>query len=61
MKRKDLIKYLQRHGCEFVREGSDHSIWQNPANRRRAPVPRHREINDYTAKHICFQLGIPTP
>jgi len=61
MKRRDLLNHLQRHGCRFVREGGDHSIWQNPVNGRRTAVPRHREIPDFTAARICRQLGIPTP
>ena len=61
MKRKDLLRHLKKHGCEFVREGSDHSIWENPANEKRTSVPRHREIPDYTAKRICKQLEIPAP
>lgn len=50
MKRKDLLAHLLRHGCRFVREGADHSIWENPA---------HREIPEFTASRICKQLGIP--
>jgi predicted RNA binding protein YcfA (HicA-like mRNA interferase family) len=61
MKRRDLLAHLRRHGCRFVREGGDHSIWENSANNRRTAVPRHREIPDYTAARICKQLGIPTP
>ena len=41
--------------------GSPHSVWVNPANLRQASVPRHREVNDYTARSICRQLGIPEP
>jgi mRNA interferase HicA len=61
MKRRDLLEHLRRHGCRFVREGSDHSIWDNPANRRRTSIPRHREIVEYTARKICRQLGVPDP
>lgn len=25
MKRKDLLKHLRKHGCQFVREGGEHS------------------------------------
>ena len=53
MKRKDLIKHLRRHGCELLREGRGHSVWVNPANDQQATVPRHREINEYTARSIC--------
>lgn len=28
MKRKDLIRYLESHGCEFLREGN-HTIYIN--------------------------------
>jgi predicted RNA binding protein YcfA (HicA-like mRNA interferase family) len=61
MKRRDLLRRLQQHGCRFVREGGEHSIWENPANGHRTAVPRHREIPDYTAARICKQLGIPVP
>lgn len=61
MKRRDLLEHLRRHGCRFVREGSDHSIWENPSNGRRTAVARHREIPDFTAARICKQLDIPTP
>jgi mRNA interferase HicA len=61
VKREDLLRHLRRHGCQPLREGRRHSVWVNPANRRQASVPRHREINDYTARSICRQLGIPEP
>ncbi|MFB0536245.1 MAG: type II toxin-antitoxin system HicA family toxin [Anaerolineae bacterium] len=61
MKRRDVLRHLRQHGCRFVREGTAHSIWENPATNRRTSVPRHREIPDYTAGRICKQLGIPLP
>jgi predicted RNA binding protein YcfA (HicA-like mRNA interferase family) len=61
MKRRDLLEHLTEHGCQFVREGGDHSIWENPSNGRRTAVPRHREIPDFTARRICRQLEIPPP
>lgn len=61
MKRRELLRHLSQHGCRFVREGGDHSIWENPATGRRSAVPRHREIPNYTAARICTQLGIPPP
>jgi len=44
-----------------MREGGEHSIWQNPVAGLRTSIPRHREIPDYTASRICGQLGIPQP
>ena len=61
MKRRDLLRHLRQHGCLFVREGGDHSVWENPATGRRTSVPRHREILEYTAARLCNYLGIPVP
>ncbi|MEP7342968.1 MAG: type II toxin-antitoxin system HicA family toxin [Acidobacteriota bacterium] len=61
MKRRDFLQYLSQHGCRLVREGGEHSIWENPATNRRTSVPRHREIPDFTVTRICKQLEIPSP
>lgn len=61
MKRTDLIRHLERHGCTFKREGGEHSIYWHPGTGKRSSVPRHREINDLTAKRICKDLDIPLP
>jgi mRNA interferase HicA len=58
MKRRDLLKHLSEHGCRFVREGS---IWENPDTKQRSSVPRHSEVNDFTANKICKTLSIPKP
>ena len=49
MKRRDLLQHLNQHGCRLVREGGEHSIWENPATNRRTSIPRHREIPEFTA------------
>ena len=61
MKRVDLVKHMQQHGCLLLREGRGHSVWVNPSNRKQSAVPRHREVDDYTARAICRQLGIAEP
>ena len=61
MKRRDLIRHLVTHGCELVREGQSHTIFENLASGRRAPVPRHREIPNPLVRSICRQLDIPPP
>jgi len=61
LKRAELEKHLRAHGCQLYREGGKHSVWWNPANRKTSAVPRHREINDYTARGICRSLEIPEP
>jgi mRNA interferase HicA len=61
VKRADLEKHLRKHTAEFLREGGKHSIWWNPANRKTTSIPRHREINDFTARKICRDLEISSP
>ncbi len=46
MKRADLLRHLEQHGCVFLREGGRHSVYVNRATRKTSTVPRHREIND---------------
>jgi mRNA interferase HicA len=59
MKRIDLIRHLEAHGCAFLREGGRHTVYVNPISRKVSTVPRHREINDFMAKKICRELEIP--
>ena len=61
MKRRDLLRHLEAHGCVFVREGHGHTIDENPVIGKRVPIPRHREIPDVFARAICRQLGVPIP
>ena len=61
MKRRDLLRHLESHGCQLDREGANHSIYRNPANGRCAAVPRHTEVKDTVAHTICDQLAIPRP
>ena len=48
MKRIDLIRHLERHGCGLFREGGSHSVYFNRVTRKSSAVPRHREINDFS-------------
>lgn len=59
MEKADLERHLRRQGCYIDRDRGKHTVWINPANNRKAPVPRHREIPNPTARDICRQLGIP--
>jgi predicted RNA binding protein YcfA (HicA-like mRNA interferase family) len=58
MKRADLIRHLESHGCYLMREGRKHSLFVNPANNQTSAVPRHRELNEYLVRKICRDLGI---
>jgi len=61
MKRVDLIRHLESHGCALLREGGRHSIYVNRTTQKSSSVPRHREINDFLARKICKDLEVPMP
>ena len=58
MKRHELIGHLERHKCLIEREGARHTIYANSINGKKAPVPRHGEIDNRLARKICQQLSI---
>ncbi|MFU8891953.1 MAG: type II toxin-antitoxin system HicA family toxin [Anaerosomatales bacterium] len=61
MKRVDLLRHLQAHGCELLREGGRHSVYVNRSAGKVTSIPRHREINELIALKICRDLEIPNP
>lgn len=61
MKRRDLVRHLRAHGCEFLREGGNHSVYVNRTKRKSSTVLRHRDVNDFLARKICRDLDIPEP
>ena len=58
MKRSEFVRELTQAGCQLVRHGARHDIYSNPANGRRAPVPRHNEIKNSLCELIRKQLGL---
>jgi len=61
LKRADLVRHLEQHGCELQREGARHSVFLNRVARKSSTVPRHREVNDFLARKICRDLEVPEP
>jgi predicted RNA binding protein YcfA (HicA-like mRNA interferase family) len=61
MKRIDLIRHLERHGAQLLREGGHHSVYVNRTAGKTSTVPRHREVNEFLAHKICKDLEIPKP
>jgi predicted RNA binding protein YcfA (HicA-like mRNA interferase family) len=59
MKRRDLLRHPERHGCEFLREGGAHTIYVNRAAGKATTIPRHGEINEHLARRICRALDVP--
>ena len=58
MKRHKLLKHLQDQGCEFYREGTNHTIYINRAINHLSTVPRHNDIDDILAVKICKDLNV---
>jgi len=61
VKRRDLLRHLERHGCRLLREGANHTIMTSPRGDKVSTVPRHREINPFLARKICRDLDVPEP
>lgn len=61
MKRADLLKHLSKHGCSLIREGGKHSVFFNAQTGKTSTVPRHKEVNTFTAQQVCKDLGIEKP
>lgn len=57
MKRIDLIKTIEKLGCEFVRHGGKHDWYRNPSTGVSQAVPRHREIKEPLARRIIRMLA----
>jgi mRNA interferase HicA len=60
MKRRDLLRHLEKHSCEFLRERGNHTIYVNSRAQKSSAIPRHREIIDFLAQKIRRDLDIPT-
>lgn len=56
-KRVKIIKALKEYGFEFLREGSNHTIFTN--RNINIPVGRHTEITTKTAQRIAKEIHIP--
>jgi hypothetical protein len=60
MKRRVLVQRIQTaasgHGvmCRRIRQGSRHEFWE--VGGLRVAIPRHREINEWTAEAIMRDL-----
>ncbi|MBM3295558.1 MAG: type II toxin-antitoxin system HicA family toxin [Candidatus Aminicenantes bacterium] len=55
MKRRELEERLRSLGWLLVRRGGRHDIWAR--GEYEIAVPRHREINEYTARAIMRSAG----
>jgi len=58
MKRIDLIRHLERHHSQFLREGANYSVNVNRVTGKVPTALRHREINEHLACKIYKDLEI---
>ena len=56
VKRRDLVRYLEKHDFYLLREGKKHSIYHNGT--KTIPVKRHKLFDRITANEICKQAGL---
>ena len=56
MKWRDLIKELEYNGWKLIRRGGNHDIYSN--GKEEQPIPRHSEINEFTARGILKKAGL---
>ncbi|MCK4430138.1 MAG: type II toxin-antitoxin system HicA family toxin [Candidatus Aminicenantes bacterium] len=56
VKRRELIKYLEKNDFYLLREGKNHSIYTN--DKKTIPVKRHRVLDRITANELCKQAGL---
>ncbi|MDR2766692.1 MAG: type II toxin-antitoxin system HicA family toxin [Treponema sp.] len=57
MKKFDLIRKLNQQGAIFLRHGAKHDVYTQPRTGKEAAVPRHDDINEFTAKAILKKLS----
>ena len=60
MKRVVLLRRLADEACVLDRSDGPHDVYRNIITGKRAPVPRHREINEFTARAIIRALSAPS-
>lgn len=61
MKATNLIKFPNQQNCALIREGANHSIFQNQNNRKITSVPLHKEIKNNLVRKIDRDIEIPNP
>ena len=57
MKKRDLIKKLEKAGFVKIRDEGDHMVYYQKGYPP-LPIPRHKEVNDTTAKNILKWAGL---
>lgn len=56
MKRRDLVKRLEKAGFVFARHGGKHDVYKRGDDEEQ--VPRHTEINEMLSKAIIRKWSL---
>ena len=57
MKKTELLQKLTQQGAVLLRHGAKHDVYLQPKTNKEATVPRHNDINEFTAKAILKKLS----
>jgi hypothetical protein len=57
VKRGKLLEKIVKLGAVFLRYGKKHDIYENPRTHELPQVPRHPDINEYTANGIIKKMA----
>jgi len=57
VKTEKLLKLVHKYGAVFVRHGRKHDIYENPRTHEFTQIPRHPDVNKYTAQDIIDKLS----
>ncbi|MDR2901470.1 MAG: addiction module toxin, HicA family [Treponema sp.] len=57
MKREKLLEEIHKVKAIFIRHGKKHDVYENPRTHEYTQVPRHPDINEYTAKDIIKKMS----
>ena len=57
MKKQDIVNKLRKAGWEIT-HGGKHDMAKHPDKNIKIPIPRGKEINEYTAKGILGDAGL---
>jgi predicted RNA binding protein YcfA (HicA-like mRNA interferase family) len=57
MKREKLLAKIAEKGAVFIRHGRKHDIYENPRTHELTQIPRHPDINEYTANDILKKMS----
>ena len=61
VKRRELVRHLEQHGCRLLREGSNHTLIAE-TGKVHHDAAAHREINELPGRgRSAGDLGVPEP